>query len=292
MSHVSLGHYTAPDGAEPREIVSTPGAGESTLVIDRLAGTHADARLVAHLAADEPLENARIVCEMYLIDQTRGRCRAVTTQNLEQSPLAPSRPTADRPSSPHPAVLDAGGHSYRIREVSSDDDFPQLRWTRSRHPGCDVDFDQLTLRDVIARLEDYEPARTLTAQALALHREDPRVSTCQLQQELRPRDRQPHPAQPWPARSRAAQGRARRNEHERDRVALRARQARPSRQHQRRDQLARPPHRPATRGRRGRADAVDPHRCLGAHHPSGPRRQPSRDRSRLMAPMRLPSLTD
>jgi hypothetical protein len=184
MSHIRLGHYTTPDGAEPREIVSTPGVEESTLVIDRLAGTHAHARLVAHLAADEPPENARIVCEMYLADQTRGRCRAVTAQDLEQSPLAPSRPTAERPSSPHPPVLDAGGHSYRIREVSSDEDFPQLRWTRSRHPGCDVDFDQLTLRDVIARLEDYEPVRTLTAQALALHREDPRVSTCQLRQEL------------------------------------------------------------------------------------------------------------
>jgi len=184
MSHVSLGHYTAPGGAEPREIVSAPGAKESTLIIDRQTRTHADARLVAHLAADEPPENARIVCELYLADQTRGRCRPVTAQDLQQCPLAASRPNAEQPSSPHPPVLDADGHSYRIREVSTDDDFPQLRWTRSRHPGCDVDFDQLTLRDVIARLEDYEPVRTLTAEALALHREDPRVSTCQLQQEL------------------------------------------------------------------------------------------------------------
>jgi hypothetical protein len=184
MSHVSLGHYTAPDGAEPREIVSAPGAEETTLIIDRLARTHGDARLVAHLGADEPPENARIVCAMYLADQTRGRCRPVTAQDLEQGPLAVSHPNAEQPSSPHPPVLDADGHSYRIREVSTDDDFPQLRWTRSRRPGCDVEFDQLTLRDVIARLEDYEPVRTLTAEALALHREDPRVSTCQLQQEL------------------------------------------------------------------------------------------------------------
>ncbi len=184
MSPVRLGHYTAPDTGEPREILSVPSAEGSTLVIDRLARTHADARLVAHLAADEPPENARVVAEMYLADESRGRCRPVTAQDLELSPLAGSRPTAEQPSASQASLLDADGHSYRIREVSTGDAFPALRWSRSRHPGCDEDFDVLTLRDVIARLEDYEPARTLTAEALTSHREDPHVSTSPLQCEL------------------------------------------------------------------------------------------------------------
>jgi hypothetical protein len=180
---VRLGHYTELDTTEPREILSVPGAEGSTLVIDRLARTHADARLVAHLAADEPGENARIVTEMYLADETRGRCRPVILQDLELHPLAGSR-TIEQPPSSKPPLVDIEGHSYRIRELSTDDAFPALRWTRSRRPGCDQDFDVFTLRDVVARLEDYEPARTLTAEALALHRENPRVSTCQLQCEF------------------------------------------------------------------------------------------------------------
>jgi hypothetical protein len=184
-SCVRLGRYTTPDISEPREIVSVPGAEGSTLVIDRRARTHADARLVGHLAADEPSENARIVAEMYLTDESKGRCRRVTAQDLELGPPTGSRTTEQSPSfSPDQPLLDPDGYSYRIREVSTDDAFPARRWTRSRHPGCDQDFDVLTLRHVIARLEDYEPARTLTCEALALRREDPRVSTCQLQCEF------------------------------------------------------------------------------------------------------------
>jgi hypothetical protein len=40
----------------------------------------------------------------------------------------------------------------------------ELRWTRSSNP--DQDFEAVTLRDVVATLEAYEPARTITAQAL------------------------------------------------------------------------------------------------------------------------------
>jgi hypothetical protein len=181
---VRLGHYAAPDTGEPREIISVPGAEGSTLVIDQLACSLADARLVARLAADEPPENARIVAEMYLADETRGRCRRVSAQDLQLSPLAASRPTSEQPPSPSPSVLDANGCSYRIRRVSTGDAFPQLRWTRSCHPGCNDDFDVLTLRDVVARLEDYEPARTVTAEALALHRDDPCVCTSRLRDEL------------------------------------------------------------------------------------------------------------
>jgi hypothetical protein len=39
------------------------------------------------------------------------------------------------------------------------------------------------MREVIASLESYEPARTLTSRALALHRADPEVSTAMLRTE-------------------------------------------------------------------------------------------------------------
>jgi hypothetical protein len=181
---VRRGQYAAPDTGQPREIVSVLGAEGSTLIIDRLARTRADERLIAHLAADEPPENSRIVCAMYLADATRGRCRRLTAQDLELGPLAASRSTTEQPRSPNPSILDADGHSYRIRELTMDDAPPELRWTRACHPGCNGGFDVLTLRDVIARLEDYEPARTLTGEALALHRDHPRLSTSLLRCEL------------------------------------------------------------------------------------------------------------
>jgi hypothetical protein len=73
-----LGRYTQPDSGASRELVSLAAAEGSVLVIDRLTGTHADARLVAHIAADEPAENAGLVCALYLADENRGRCRPVT----------------------------------------------------------------------------------------------------------------------------------------------------------------------------------------------------------------------
>jgi hypothetical protein len=177
-----LGGYAAPEDGHARELVSVPGAAGSTLVIDRLASTHADARLVAHLAADEPPENARIACAMYLADETRGRCRRVTAADLDRNP-AVSRATSNPSASPVASLLDADGLCYRICEVPSHGDFRELRWTRS-HPGSEDDFDVLTLRDVVARLEDYEPARTITAEALGLLGEQGHRSTCRLRSEL------------------------------------------------------------------------------------------------------------
>src|SRR5580704_3584377 len=57
-----------------REIVGCGGAHGSRLVIDRDRLTSGDRRLVAHLGADEPAENARIVCDLYIEDE-RKRCR-------------------------------------------------------------------------------------------------------------------------------------------------------------------------------------------------------------------------
>jgi hypothetical protein len=180
-----LGRYVAPDTGQTREIVSLPRPDGSTFVVDYLVNTLGDGRLVAHLAPDEPPENARIVCEIYLADETRGRCRPLTPEDLELTRhVTPAPPNTGRTTSPPTPLLDAEGHLYRIRELTTDGSVRELRWTRSCHPGCEEDFDVLTLRDVVARLEDYEPARTITTDALAVHCQDRLLSTRRLHAEL------------------------------------------------------------------------------------------------------------
>ena len=60
-----LGRYADIEG-HSREVVALPGALGSVLVVDRDASTLGDRRLVAHLASDEPAENAALVCSRYL----------------------------------------------------------------------------------------------------------------------------------------------------------------------------------------------------------------------------------
>ncbi|HYM55289.1 MAG TPA: hypothetical protein VES97_07995 [Solirubrobacteraceae bacterium] len=186
-----LGRYADPESGEARELATVRGAGGSTLVIDRLAWTHADARLIAHLAADEPPENAHVVCEMYLADETRGRCRRVTSQDLELHPPILSRPaTRAAPPPLDTPLLDANGDSYRIRAVSDGEPCRALRWTRTRH-GREEDFAVLTLRDVVGALEDYEPARALTINALAAPGGEDCPSVYRLRTELERLDESP-----------------------------------------------------------------------------------------------------
>ncbi len=180
-----LGRYVAPDTEQAREIVSLPRPDGSTFVVDYLVSNLGDGRLVAHLAPDEPPENARIVTAMYLADDTKGRCRLLTPQDFELTRHATPPPPSTGGTASQPApLLDAEGHLYRIQEVADDGSVPELRWTRSRHPGREDPFEALTLRDVIACLEDYEPARTITTDALAVHRHDRRPSTRRLREEL------------------------------------------------------------------------------------------------------------
>jgi hypothetical protein len=162
----SLGSYTALDTEQTREVISLQRPDGSTLVVDYQLGTLSDGRLIAHLAADEPPENARIVCELYLADNTKGRCRAVTPEDLDLTRHAtPPPPAADAPTAVD-SLKDAEGHVYRIRELPTLETMGELRWTRSRDPGREFGFDAVSFRDVVAALEAYEPARTLTTQAL------------------------------------------------------------------------------------------------------------------------------
>ena len=134
--------------------------------MDYQLGTLSDGRLIAHLAPDEPPENARIVCELYLADDTKGRCRTVAAEDFDLSRHATPPPPDSHAPTAVDALRDADGHVYRIRELPTLETMPELRWTRSREPGREPAFDPVTFRDVVAALEAYEPARTLTTQAL------------------------------------------------------------------------------------------------------------------------------
>ncbi|HEX4188590.1 MAG TPA: hypothetical protein VHY83_11885 [Solirubrobacteraceae bacterium] len=178
----SLGRYTL-DGGGPREILSVARADGSTLVLDALAGSLADARLVGDLACDEPSQNAQLLCAMYLADESRGRCRPLTEPDLNAcGPVHPAHP-APGDLSLENALLDRRGRAFVLREVTSPGFPPELRWTRS--PACRADdaFDTVALRNVVGALEDYEPARTLTALALDADHAPEAISTRRLRLE-------------------------------------------------------------------------------------------------------------
>ncbi len=179
-----LGGYSDDQAGTTREIVCLPGAGGSRLVIDRDADTLTDWRLVAHLAPDEPPENARTVCDLYLADARRSSCRHLCLEDFQLTPFAGPSQHAAGVASVDTALLDSTGHVYRVREVATRTSFRELRWTRSRHPRQEEPFDPLTLRHVVARLQDYEPARAVTTAALVVHKHEHSVSICRLRAEL------------------------------------------------------------------------------------------------------------
>lgn len=191
--------YRDCDG-EIREIVVRPGRAGSVLVIDRDAATREDRRLVAHLAADEPRTNASLICRDYLRGDPIGRrCRRVTAADLRAA-LAEGQ--ARVPESAHADagdVADAGaetgacelrdrqGRSYALAVLAGEGGSrAQLRWVvgprAEPDDGCPRQV--VSVRTVIARLESYEPMRSLTAAALIRHEHDSRVSVAVLRAEL------------------------------------------------------------------------------------------------------------
>lgn len=179
-----LGEYAPVDGTQAREILGLPLPDGSILVIDCLPGTRADARLLARLAPEEPIQNARIMCDMYLADESRGRCRHLTGQDLGPASRADPVSSFDLEVSQQMPMLDAAGRLHRIRIVAPGNSFPELCWTRCATASDDAPLDIVTLRDVIAALEDYEPARAMTVAALTRHEDDELLSTCRLAGEL------------------------------------------------------------------------------------------------------------
>jgi hypothetical protein len=174
-----LASYLDADG-RARELLVLPGSGGSVLVLDRDAATLCDRRLVAHLAADEPPENAALVCQHYLQDLNGRWCRRVRPEDLS---VAPILMTGDRRlplDATDVRLSDVHGRAYRLGPIPSERPTVQLRW--SRHCGETEDslWEQVKLRDVVGGLEDYEPVRTLTEQSIVRYRDDPHVLSTRL----------------------------------------------------------------------------------------------------------------
>ncbi|HEX3520075.1 MAG TPA: hypothetical protein VHT29_13665 [Solirubrobacteraceae bacterium] len=151
----------------------------SVLVLDTLAGTLIDMRLVAHIAADEPPENAQRITAMYLEDPTRGRCRALTEAELDTLCTVEETPAQHLPL-PDETGLDLDGCRLEIRVIAGKRAAPTLRWVQISAGGLPS---VVTLREVLAQTQSYEPVLALTRAALAVP--DPGVSTSTLQLELK-----------------------------------------------------------------------------------------------------------
>lgn len=174
-----LGTYTDTRG-RPREIVCHPGAHGSTLVIDRAANTRTDQRLVAHMAADEPPENARILCALYLNDYQGRHCRRVGPTDFHQPPLIAQK--IEHTTTPPPEeIIDRDGCVYRLGTPPNCDPPTPLGWWRLC-PNHDRP-EPVSVRELIGRLESYEPARTMTLQAIATAKQGVSVRALQTQLE-------------------------------------------------------------------------------------------------------------
>ena len=181
-----LARYSDAQG-RPREVLAQAGLAGSVLVVDRESGTREDARLVAHLGCDEPPENATLICALYLehVRIGRCRCRLVTGEDFRSAPLA------DHPD-PQPTLhevsaaierSDCSGSRYRLELLDVGMSIPQLRWCRCSSTDCSSR--PVSVREVVADLESYDPVCTLTRSALAFHGAGGEVSVTVLRAELR-----------------------------------------------------------------------------------------------------------
>ncbi len=184
-----LERYRAADGSA-RELVHVAAAAGSTLVVDRRAVDATDPRLVAHLAADEPSGNARIVCACYLAERcSRAPCalpRALQREDLRIAPFTDLRclATRDRGAAAR-ALVDARGRPHQLAPVATTVlTIPELRWLRDPPAGVQGPAELVSVRDVTGALQAYEPVRTLSAEAVARHRDDDAVSVAVLRAEL------------------------------------------------------------------------------------------------------------
>ena len=181
-----LGRYTDRRG-HSREVIARQGAAGSTLVIDRECLTHEDTRLVAHLAADEPAENAALVWRHYLQEAVPrgGGCRPLTAEDATSAPFAdPWEAGPEQEPAPGGAdPVDRRGCGYRLELVHSGMSIPELRWSRHRAEPP-LQPEPVSVREAVASLESYEPVLALTRRALSLHGRGGEVSTAVLGAEL------------------------------------------------------------------------------------------------------------
>jgi hypothetical protein len=183
-----LGRYTDDCGRQ-REVVCRAGANGSRLVIDRLASTLGDQRLVAHLAADERADNSHVVTSLYLADAEGRYCRRLAAHDLTSDPF-PTAGTDRATALDHPIdagearLIDPRGYTYRLQATRNAGSIPELRWHRTPPGEAGRDPEVVSARHMIGAVESYEPARALTTHAVAAHDRDETVSVCALRAEL------------------------------------------------------------------------------------------------------------
>jgi len=125
---------------------------------------------VAHLAADEPRANAELICRSYLRAgaAAAGRCRRLTRADLTIDPTSFGTGTGTDAGAAwalgdRPVLVDSGGCEHTLQPIETGMSIPELRWRRRLGAAVEV----VSLREVVARLESYEPACRITASALA-----------------------------------------------------------------------------------------------------------------------------
>ena len=81
-------------------------------------------------------------------------------------------------------MADSEGNLYGLHSAPTASGLPQVRWRRVRAGLCAVP-ELITLRDLVAALEDYQPAVALTKGAIGSHEPASGVSVTVLRAELR-----------------------------------------------------------------------------------------------------------
>lgn len=161
-----------------RVILAVRRPDATVLVLDCANTALGDARVIAHLDAQEPRENALLLARMYLGDPRRGEPRRLERDDLELR----SRTSTTSVEATEPATLsDARGHRFEIAPVREDSEAPELRWTR-RTPGNGAQPEAVSLRETLGALEVYEPACSLTL--AAVQHAAPPVRAARLRSEL------------------------------------------------------------------------------------------------------------
>jgi hypothetical protein len=182
-----LAHYTDRHGRS-REIIARPTIAGSLLVLDRDVASGGDDRLVAHLAVAEPKENAALVCSTYLEDLRYRHCvcrrLSDTDAGSELPPEGEPQPTAPCEGDQRSRLVDPCARCYALEPVWTGMSIPELRWCCRDARSGSADAKAVSTREVIARLESYEPVRELTLGALARHLDDGAISTTALRAEL------------------------------------------------------------------------------------------------------------
>ena len=180
-----LASYTDATGIR-HELVCVAAADDTRLVLDQTLGRADGPRLLAHLAADEPAENAALVVNAYLA--APRVCRSLTPSDLHlavgegasSSNGANGRLPHGESSSSEP-LLDRGGAVYQLEPIRPAAGIAQLRWTR--RPPDGARHEVLSVRAVVGALQSYEPVFALTRAAVARHEHDTAVSVAVLRPE-------------------------------------------------------------------------------------------------------------